>query len=179
MSPKQKADAPQPEQPKKLTGVSGWLESILQPLVIAAVDEAVGQLKDDIDAKLTDMENKILGQFGQLPGLVASQVGHVVLDAGAVAEQVAQHFGDFLNPGNLAADVANRTGGILPGIMSNVLNPGAIAQQVIQGVLGGLPHIPNIFGGAAFEQTAGSSGSKADQIRQKMKEKQQNKPEEA
>jgi hypothetical protein len=152
-------------QPKKATGVSGWLSSILEPLVKAAVDEAVADLHDEIKAGLTDMENRIFSQVTQLPGLIASQVSHVALDAGQVAEEVAQRFGEFLNPASFT-------------------------QQVIQGVLGGLPHIPNIFNlhhegtpaePAGHETTAGTTGkpqSKADLIREKMKQKERQRQDE-
>lgn len=123
---------------KKLSGVQSWLNDLLEPLVRAAVDEAVHDLHEDIKADLIEMENKLFGQFTQLPGMVASQIEHVALDAEQVAERVAGRFGDFLNPQGLAQDVANRTGGIV----GDLVNPGAIAREVIDGILPHFPHFP-------------------------------------
>jgi hypothetical protein len=143
--------------PKKAGGFSGWLTGILAPLVQVAVKEAVADLHGEIKSDMLDMENKLLAQVNQLPGLVASQVENVALDAEQVAEKVAQEFGNFINPGQMA-------------------------QQVIQGILGGMPHLPNIFG-AMHETSPGTTAapgaqlrpkSKAEQIRQKLDEKKGN-----
>jgi hypothetical protein len=134
-----KAEEPKKADDTKKGGFGGWLSDILEPLVIVAVDRAVADLRDDIKADMVDLENKLLGQFTQLPGMVASQVENVALDAEQVAEKVAGRFESFLNPQGLAQDVADKTGGLLGGI----LNPGAIAQQVIDGIL---PHFPRIPG---------------------------------
>jgi hypothetical protein len=145
-----KAEEPKKADDTKKGGFGGWLSDILEPLVIVAVDRAVADLRDDIDrtvenvradikAEMKSMETNLLGQFTQLPGMVASQVENVALDAEQVAEKVAGRFESFLNPQGLAQDVADKTGGLLGGI----LNPGAIAQQVIDGIL---PHFPRIPG---------------------------------
>ena len=139
----------------KASGFSGWLQGILEPLVRAAVDEAVKDLHDDIKADLVDLENNLMAQVNQLPGLVASQVEHVALDA----EQVAQN-------------VANS---VIP-MLQGLVDPGKIAQQVIQGVIGALPHFPGFGGhlGGEHETSAGSAQpTKAQQIRRKLQERQQ------
>lgn len=156
-------------EPKK-TGVSGWLSDILAPLVTLAVDRAIADLHTEIKSDLVDMENKLLSQFTQLPGMVASQVQNVALDAEQVAEQVATRFGQFLNPQGLA-------------------------QQIIQGIIPGLPHFPG-FGVHAddsaynkpspeaqmkAERTAGTTQepvvrkSKASEIRKRLEERDPNK----
>jgi hypothetical protein len=128
-----------------MSNFSDWLSGILQPLVKSAVDEAVADLSTEIKGEITALENNLVGQITQLPGLVASQIGHVAVDAEQVAQQVAQEFGQFINPSTLA-------------------------QNIVQGVISSL-HIPNVFG--EHETTSGTAKppSKADQIRQKLDEK--------
>jgi hypothetical protein len=164
--------AEEPQEPKK-GGFSGWLNDLLEPLVIVAVDRAISNLRGEIKADLVDMETKLLGQFTQLPGMVASQIANVALDAEQVAEQVAQRFGSFLNPGGLAQDVADRTGGIL----GNLVNPGAIAREVIDGILPNMPHFPGIpgFGLVGQQQPQADADqedylARAKEIRKEMEE---------
>lgn len=136
---------------KEPTGISGWLSSILQPLVIIAVDRAIEDLRAEIKSDLVDLETKLLGQFTQLPGMVASQVENVALDAEQVAEKVAQRFGDFLNPQGMA-------------------------QQIEQAILGGLPHFPGIPGfglvgqQGAHETTAGTPAPPQEDFMERAKE---------
>lgn len=68
------------------------LQTWVEGLVKTAVDEAIQDLHDDIQADLTGMETRILGQLNTLPGLVGSQVetvvAGVVQDVAALPQQI-------------------------------------------------------------------------------------------
>lgn len=126
--------------------ISDWIQKTLEPLVKVAVDEAVADLHADVMAGMQQLETNLLAQFNQLPGLVASQVENVALDAEQVAEKVAQQFSNFINTGD-------------------------IAQSVVKGVIGALPHLPG-FG--ETEQTGRSKTVRAN--RQGMESKEYRAP---
>lgn len=74
--------------------IQTWFEGLIK----TAVDEAVKDLHDELAADLRQFETNLVGQIAQLPGLVASQVGHVVVDVERLAQQVAQQVIDAINP---------------------------------------------------------------------------------
>lgn len=95
---------------------TAWIDSRIR----AAVDEALVQLGNEVHAEMTTMETNLTTQITSLPGLLASQIENVAVDAGSVASKV----------------IAGITGQFT-----------TLPQQIIAGVLQGIPNILNPFKG--------------------------------
>ncbi len=94
------------------------IQTWLQGLIKAAVQEAIKDTQDEILAEIAAMEKNMIAQIALLPGLLGSQIQNVSVDAGALA-------------GKVVAAVNGQLAGL--------------PQQIISGVLQGIPHIPNLF----------------------------------
>lgn len=93
-----------------------WLDARIK----TAVDEVILDLHNEITGDLASMENNLTAQITSLPGLLASQIENVAVDAGSVASKV----------------IAGITGQFT-----------TLPQQIIAGVLQGIPNILNPFKG--------------------------------
>jgi hypothetical protein len=91
--------------------IQTWLEGVIEDAVKAAVDEAMANLRTELQTDIAAAETTLLTQISALPGLVGAQVKNVALDTQGIAQQVI--------------------GGISGQITS-------LPQQIIQGVIGGL-----------------------------------------
>jgi hypothetical protein len=96
------------------------IQTWLQDLIKAAVEEAMKDVQDEILAEIQTMEKNLIAQVALLPGLLGSQIQNVAVDAGA-----------------LAGKVVSAVNGQLAGF----------PQQIISGVLQGIPNILNPFRG--------------------------------
>lgn len=85
-----------------------------------AVADAILDLHNEITGDLAAMENNLTAQITSLPGLLAGQIENVAVDAGSVASKV----------------IAGITGQFT-----------TLPQQIIAGVLQGIPNILNPFKG--------------------------------
>jgi ribosomal protein L1 len=105
---------------------TSWIDGRIK----VAIDEANVDLKADIQQQLQTLEQNINAKLDGIPGAVISGIGTVALDAEKIAENVT---------GSLQ--------GFLPNALQNILNPAAIASQVISGIQGLLPHFPGFGSG--------------------------------
>jgi len=62
-------------------GLTSWVDE--------RIAKAVDKLYENVKVDLLRVETDMLGQIAQLPGLVASQIQNVLVDAGQIAEKVA------------------------------------------------------------------------------------------
>lgn len=96
------------------------IQTWIQDVIRTAVAEALKDVQDELIAELQAAEKNIIAQIMLLPGLLGSQIQNVAVDAGAVASKVV-----------------SAVNGQLAGF----------PQQVISGVLNGIPSILNPFKG--------------------------------
>lgn len=93
--------------------ITNWIDGRIK----VAMDELHADLQED----LTGIEARLTARITGLPGLLGDQIKNVAVDVEGIAEGVA---------------------GRMPPILQSLLNPAQLAQQIIQGILGGLPKLP-------------------------------------
>lgn len=98
--------------------VTNWIDARVK----VAVDEAMQTWHDELQADLTSVETNLTAQITSLPGLLAGQIGNVVVDAEGIATRVVDK---------------------MPPLLQSLLNPAQLVQQIISGVLQGIPNVFN------------------------------------
>jgi hypothetical protein len=101
--------------------VTNWIDGRIK----VAVDAAIDSLRDEIKEELQELKTDLLAQITNIPGLVAGQIGNVVVDA----QEIANKVGDFLDP----QDIANK--------INDLLDPQDWINQITGGVLQGIPKV--------------------------------------